>query len=171
MIRFTENAVTRIRRASQNVAFAALALSLTTPAAGARDNWALDPATKCRFVTPKSLGASNVHWIGACPDGKASGLGLLLRRGAAKAGPAFYGALRDGVPWIGVVEDNGFRAGRVVAGEIGSGEVAPQERMDAFTTAAKAARAVSAHYAGHRNSASAQYYVEVAKRLEMQIDI
>ena len=118
-----------------------------------------------------SLGGSNVHWTGDCPDGKASGLGLLLRRGAAKAGPAFYGELRDGVPWIGVVEDNGYRAGRFADGEIGSGEVAPQERMDAFTTAAKAARAVSAHYAAQGNAASAQYYAEVAKRLDTQIDI
>lgn len=152
----------------------ALAL-LGTPAAGQSGGgfaWSQDPATRCQFVAPASLTPGPTTWSGACPGGKASGLGMLRRRDGARAGFAFYGELREGVPRIGVVDfGGGYQAGMFENGDIGlAAEIAPQVRIDAFLAAARAARAVSARYSAEGNAASARHYEAVAKTLEQQIE-
>jgi hypothetical protein len=133
--------------------------------------WLQDPATGCHFVTPASLDAAPTYWTGACPAGKATGLGMLRTRVGTITGHAFYGELREGVPVIGAVDlDGGFRVGRFVAGDIGTRDTEWQERHDGFETALRAARAVSAHYAGQKNAASARHYSTVAKKLENQLE-
>ncbi|BEP45766.1 MULTISPECIES: hypothetical protein [Variovorax] len=133
--------------------------------------WSQDPATGCRFVAPSSLGTAPTYWIGACSGGKAAGLGMLRTRVGTTAGHAFYGELREGVPVIGTVDlDGGFQVGRFVRGDIGTRDTEWQERHDGFETALRAARAVSAHYAGQKNAASARHYSGVAKKLETQLE-
>jgi hypothetical protein len=155
--------------------FAALALfAMAAVATQAHaDNWSQDPTTKCRFVAPSSLGVGPVSWVGACPGGQASGVGMLRRRDGAQAGHAFYGELRKGVPYIGLVEvDGGYQIGHFADGDIGMGEADRsmefKDRDAAFDTAIRAARAVSAHYAAQNNTESARYYEAVAKKLEDQ---
>ncbi|WP_295984130.1 hypothetical protein [uncultured Variovorax sp.] len=133
--------------------------------------WSQDPATGCRFVAPSSLGTAPVHWTGTCSAGKATGLGMLRARAGSTAGAAFYGELREGVPVIGTVDlDGGFQVGRFVQGDIGTRDTDWQDRHDGFETAMRAARAVSAHYAGQKNAASARHYGGVAKKLETQLE-
>ncbi|MDP9606213.1 hypothetical protein ABL840_19025 [Variovorax sp. NFACC27] len=152
----------------------ALALSLAPMLAAGQDpdmRWSQDPATGCRFVAPASLGAAPTYWSGSCQSGKASGIGMLRTRVGANAGYAFYGELRDGMPVIGAVDlEGGFRVGRFVAGDIGTRDTEWQERHDGFEAALRAARAVSAHYAGQKNTASARHYSAVAKKLETQLE-
>ncbi|MET0246678.1 MAG: hypothetical protein ABW182_08030 [Sphingomonas sp.] len=152
---------------------AALALLASPSLAGqpAGQSWSQDPGSKCRFVAPASLTAGPTYWTGACPGGKASGIGMLRRRDGGKSGPAFYGELADGVPKIGVVDlDGQYRVGRFVDGDIGGKELEANERLTAFRTAARAARAVSARFAAQKNSASARLYADVARTLDMQIE-
>lgn len=133
--------------------------------------WSQDPATGCRFVVPASLGTAPTYWTGTCSAGKAAGLGMLRTRVGAIAGHAFYGELREGIPVIGTVDlDGGFQVGRFVNGDIGTRDTEWQERHDGFETALRAARAVSAHYAGQKNAASARHYSTVAKKLETQLE-
>ncbi|WP_432725863.1 hypothetical protein [Variovorax sp. W6] len=152
----------------------AIVLSSAPVLVAAQDSslkWSQDPATGCRFVAPASLETAPTYWTGACPAGKASGVGMLRARVGANAGYAFYGELRDGIPVIGAVDlEGGFRVGRFVAGDIGARDTEWQERHDGFETALRAARAVSAHYAGQKNAASARYYTSIAKKLETQLE-
>lgn len=147
----------------------------TGPDTGAR--WSKDPASGCQFVAPVSLPGDATSWIGACTAGKASGLGMLRARVDGQAGPAFYGELRDGVPVNGVVDarvgdEGGYRAGRFVDGDIGAAPAAGQawqDGHDGFEVAVRAARAVSEHYAGADNAASARHYRAVADALDSQL--
>ncbi|MDR6815317.1 hypothetical protein J2X76_000471 [Neorhizobium sp. 2083] len=133
--------------------------------------WSKDPTSHCEFVAPLSLTAGPTYWTGACPGNKASGPGMLRRRDGDRAGPAFYGEMRAGVPVIGVIDDEGYRVGRFKAGDIGGdAELDPQVRLDAFRAAAKAAREVSGRYAGQGNAASSRHYETIAKQLDMQIE-
>ncbi|MGU3493474.1 hypothetical protein ACLBXM_05470 [Xanthobacteraceae bacterium A53D] len=154
------------------IAAPAFALSLPALAQHSSADWTQDPSSGCRFLAPISLTAGPTHWVGTCTDGKASGPGMLRRRDGGKAGFAFYGTLKDGVPVIGVVDlDGGYLAGRFAEGDIGRAkEIPPQERLDAFEAALNAAQAVSASYKAQNNAASARHYEQVAKTLEMQIE-
>jgi hypothetical protein len=138
-------------------------------AAGA--TWSRDPASHCEFVSPISLTVGPTYWTGACAGNKASGLGMLRRRDGNQAGPAFYGEMQNGVPVIGVIDNEGYRIGRISNGDIGgNAELEPQDRLDAFRAAANAARAVGAHYAKEGNTASSRHYEEIAQQLDMQIE-
>ncbi|MBB4293219.1 hypothetical protein GGE16_005304 [Rhizobium leguminosarum] len=134
--------------------------------------WTQDPGSHCTFVAPVSLTSGPTFWIGACVDGKASGEGMLRRRDGDKAGAAFFGRMKDGVPEIGVVDlSEGYRAGSFSDGDIGGQtESDPQNRIDAFRIAAEAARLVGAKYAAEKNAGSARLYEELAKTLELQTD-
>ncbi|WP_245442192.1 hypothetical protein [Rhizobium chutanense] len=134
--------------------------------------WTQDPSSHCKFVAPASLSSGPTFWIGACVDGKASGEGMLRRRDGDKAGAAFFGRMKDGLPEIGVVDlTEGYRAGSFSDGDIGGqAESDPQDQIDAFRIAARAARSVSAQYAAEKNSGSARLYEELAKTLEQQTD-
>jgi hypothetical protein len=153
---------------------AAIAMLSCTAAASAEQvalAWLQDPASKCRFVAPRSLTAGPAFWTGACPGGKASGLGMLRRRDAGVAGAAFYGDMRDGVPVIGAINvDGGYVVGKFTEGDLVQGNDEPQVRIDAFNVAAKAARAVSARFQAQKNSRSARYYAQVAQQLDQQIE-
>lgn len=143
-----------------------------TAAAQADLHWSQDPASHCSFVAPASLTTGPTFWIGACVDGKASGEGMLRRRDGDKAGAAFFGRMKDGVPQIGVVDlTDGYRAGSFSDGDIGGqADPDPQDRIDAFRIAAEAARMVGAKYAAEKNAGSARHYEELAKTLEQQND-
>jgi hypothetical protein len=137
--------------------------------------WSQDPSTKCRFVMPRSLPSGPTYWTGACPGGKASGLGMLRRRDGGQSGEVFFGELRDGVPTLGVIDtsrgnEGGYIAGRFLDGDLGQGEVKWQDRADAFNVAASAARAVSSRFRAQKNPASARFYERQAKLLESQIE-
>lgn len=133
--------------------------------------WSKDPASHCEFVSPASLTSGPTYWTGACPDNKASGPGMLRRRDGDRAGPAFYGDMRAGVPVIGVIDDEGYRVGRFKDGDIGGdAELEPQVRLDAFRAAAKAAREVAGLYAKQGNAASSRHYETVAQQLDEQIE-
>ncbi|MBB3523737.1 hypothetical protein FHX03_003087 [Rhizobium sp. BK456] len=101
-----------------------------------------------------------------------------IRRGDAappdgeRAGPAFFGRMKEGVPEIGVVDlADGFRAGSFSGDDIGGqAESDPQDRINAFRIAAEAARQVSAQYVAEKNPGSARHYEELAKTLELQTD-
>jgi len=156
------------------LAFAASLWSAPSPQAQEGSgslSWSKDPTSHCEFVAPLSLTAGPTYWTGACPGNKASGPGMLRRRDGDRAGPAFYGEMRAGVPVIGVIDDEGYRVGRFKAGDIGGdAELDPQVRLDAFRAAAKAAREVSGRYAGQGNTASSRHYETIAKQLDMQIE-
>lgn len=143
---------------------------VTPPAATSRA-WAQDPSTGCRFMAPKSLTAGPTFWIGTCKDGLATGLGMLRRRDGAAPGPAFYGEMQAGVPKIGAIDfDGGYQVGPFRDGDIGQGEIEPNDRITGFTVASKAALAVSASYKAQNNAASARHYEGVAKTLALQAD-
>lgn len=149
--------------------FASLALHASAQSA---PDWVKDPSRDCRFVLPASLKGASTYWIGACPGGKAAGLGMLRNRDGAKAGNAFYGEMREGVPVMGAIDfdGSGYRVGRFVEGDLGSREGSWQERHNGFEAALRAARAVSAHYAENKNPASARYYAKIAKQIDTQLD-
>lgn len=133
--------------------------------------WSQDPGSKCRFVAPKSLTAGPTNWIGECPGGKASGLGVLVRRDAGTATATFYGELRDGVPVIGAINvDGGYVVGKFTGDDLVQGDLEPQVRIDSFTVAAKAARAASARFQAQKNAASARFYADAAKQLDQQVE-
>ena len=133
--------------------------------------WTGDPASHCEFVSPLSLTVGPTYWTGACPGNKASGLGMLRRRDGDRAGPAFYGQMRAGVPVIGVIDDEGYRVGAFSNGDIGGDtQQEPQVGLDAFRLAAEAAREVAGRYARDGNAASARHYEAVAKQLEDQVE-
>lgn len=154
------------------LAFTAMAASPDTPEAG----WLKDPASGCQFRAPRSLPSGPTYWIGACPGGKADGLGVLRRRDGADAGEVFYGELKDGVPAIGVIDtargnQGGLIAGRWKDGDLTTGEDSVwQDNTDAFTAASKAAQAASAVFKAQNNEASARYYAQQAKMLDEQMD-
>jgi hypothetical protein len=133
--------------------------------------WSQDPASKCRFVAPRSLTARPTYWTGACPGGKATGLGMLRRRDAGRTGAAFYGEVRNGVPVIGAISvDGGYVVGKFVGGDLVQGDLEPQVRIDSFIAAAKGARAVSARFKAQKNAASARFYAQVARQLDEQVE-
>ncbi|HEY4202819.1 MAG TPA: hypothetical protein VGM83_19890 [Devosiaceae bacterium] len=147
-----------------------MALAIGAPAGNAK--WTEDPASRCRFVAPKSLTAGPTFWVGDCPNGKASGLGMLRRRDGDHVGPAFYGKMQEGVPQLGVIDDDeGYRVGAFHDGDIGTDrELEPQVRLDAFRVATDAARQVSATYRAENNPASGKFYEDVATMLDQQIE-
>ncbi|NZD63664.1 hypothetical protein HX900_21595 [Rhizobium sp. WYCCWR 11290] len=149
-----------------------LYLNGTGGAAPADLHWSEDPGSHCEFIAPASLTSGPTFWIGACIDGKASGEGMLRRRDGDRAGPAFFGRMKDGIPEIGVIDlAEGYRAGSFSDGDIGGGaEPDQQKRIDAFRIAAEAARSISVKYAGENNAGSAHLYEELAKTLELQTD-
>lgn len=128
-------------------------------------------AQSCDFVAPDEWSsATSIRWFGPCAGKTADGLGVLRSYFNGKAGPAFFGRMSGGAPAFGVVEsDAGFAAGRFVGGEV----VATDNRqtiIDAFATAAKAARAVSARFRAENNAGSAKFYADKADQLESQMD-
>ncbi|QEI09030.1 hypothetical protein FXN63_00055 [Pigmentiphaga aceris] len=154
------------------VTLAASVLLLASATAYAADLiWSKDAAGKCSFVAPASLTDAPKQWIGSCQGGKANGIGMLRARMGDQAGPAFYGEMREGVPVKGVVDlDGGYRVGLFSGREIGEGDLQWQDRLDSFNLAVRAATMVSQHYAGQKNTASANYYRDVAKQLEAQVE-
>ncbi|OWV97205.1 hypothetical protein [Rhizobium sp. R693] len=141
--------------------------------AGLKDHhWSEDPTSRCQFVAPASLTVGPAFWTGACVNGKASGTGMLRRGDGNRAGPAFFGQMKDGLPELGVIDlADGYRAGRFSGDDIASpAELEPQVRIDAFRIAAEAARQVSARYAAKNNAASAKLYDGIARTLELQIE-
>ncbi|MFS8147354.1 hypothetical protein [Rhizobium sp. R635] len=155
------------------VALVAMVCAHAPAGAAAADlQWTQDPGSHCKFVAPASLTSGPTFWIGACVEGKASGEGMLRRRDGDKAGAAFFGRMKDGIPEIGVVDlTDGYRAGNFSDGDIGGQtESDPQNRIDAFRIAAEAARLISAKYAAEKNAGSARHYEELAKTLEQQTD-
>ncbi|GEM_PF-975973 len=133
--------------------------------------WSQDPGSKCSFVAPKSLTAGPTNWIGECPGGKASGLGVLVRRDGGKATATFYGELRAGVPVIGAINvDGGYVVGKFTGDDLVQDGLEPQVRIDSFNVAAKAARAASARFQAQKNAASARFYADAAKQLDLQVE-
>jgi len=148
---------------------------LAMPALGdevRRPVWSADPATGCRFELPRTLAGGNVFWMGDCPRGRASGLGMLRRRDGNTAGAAFFGELKSGVPTIGVIQvEGGYEVGRYRDGDLTSArsrELDFPERLDAFRTAAQAARAVAAKFVVIGNERSAAFYANIARQLDEQ---
>lgn len=154
------------------LAFTSTVASQEMPDAG----WAKDPASGCSFKAPRSLPSGPTYWIGDCTGGKATGLGVLRRRDGTVAGEAFYGELKNGVPVIGVIDtrrddQGGFVLGRWKDGDLVSNDDNPwQDRADAFTTAASAARAASAVFRSQKNEVSASFYAQQAEMLAEQLD-
>lgn len=154
------------------LAFTANAANPGAPKVG----WSKDPASGCQFLSPRSLPAGPTYWIGACPGGKADGLGVLRRRDGADAGEVFYGELKDGVPVIGVIDTARGNQGGLIAGRWKDGDLATnednawQDNADAFTAASRAAQAASAVFKAQKNEASARYYAQQAKMLDEQMD-
>lgn len=154
------------------LAFSSAVAAQDAPGSG----WSKDPASGCRFVAPRSLPPGPTYWIGDCAGGKASGLGVLRRRDGAVAGEAFYGQLKDGVPVVGVIDtrrgnEGGYVVGRWKDGDLVINEDGPwQDRADAFTAAASAARAASAAFKAQKNEASARFYAKQAEILDEQLD-
>jgi hypothetical protein len=136
--------------------------------------WSTDPSTQCKFVAPESLGEGAKFWTGPCSTVTrvATGVGMIAARNGSKAGPAFFGEVRAGVPIIGVVDDgNGYRAGLFDGNEIGAAKEAERVDVDdSFEVAARAAKMVSAQYAKEKNAASAKHYQAVAKQLDSQLN-
>lgn len=136
--------------------------------------WSTDPSTQCRFVAPDSLGDGPKYWTGFCSNvtSVATGVGMIVARNENKAGPAFFGELRAGVPIIGVVDDGGgYSAGLFDGSEIGASKEAERVDIDdSFEVAARAAKMVSEHYAQQKNTGSARHYQAVAKQLASQLE-
>ncbi|MQB46374.1 hypothetical protein DXT94_31140 [Rhizobium sp. ICMP 5592] len=127
--------------------------------------------TRCKFAAPASLTNGPTFWTGTCVDGKATGTGMLRRRDGNRAGPAFFGQMKDGLPQIGVVDlGDGYQVVTSSDNDADRTEIEPQARIDAFRTAAGAARQVGAKYAAEKNTAASQHYDAIAKTLELQVE-
>ncbi|MDH7801881.1 hypothetical protein [Rhizobium sp. AN73] len=151
---------------------ALMTVSVPPAFAGSVDHhWSEDPMTHCKFTAPASLTNGPTFWTGTCVDGKATGTGMLRRRDGNRAGPAFFGQMKHGLPQIGVVDlGDGYQVVAFSDDGVDRTELEPQARIDAFRIAVEAARQVSAKYATEKNTVSSQHYDAIAKTLELQIE-
>lgn len=131
-------------------------------------------AAACTAAAPVDLGSAQAKWLGACPGGRAEGLGVL--RANAAAGPRlFFGRMKAGRPETGVVAT-------------ASGDFIPAWRYDralyrvedpsgdrgssvaTFDVAAAAARVAAKRLRAAGNKASAAYYATRARDLERALE-
>lgn len=131
-------------------------------------------AAVCAAAAPADLGPGTATWLGACPKGRADGLGVLRARRQTGT-QFFYGRMKAGRPATGVVTT-------------AKGDLIPAWRFDralkpvddasgdrsssvaTFDTAAAGARAASARLRVAGNRASARFYAQKARDLELQLD-
>lgn len=151
-------------------ATAALALGAWCPVIGATPK-----AVSCQvkapilayFKTPRPW-----RWLGACPNGRAEGLGVLRMGPDEGEFASFYGRMHAGRPVAGLLDMGGSAA---VASAFTPAGVAiqpddyrpqdPQEQHRVFVLASRAALATSRWFAARGNRASAQWYRERARDL------
>jgi hypothetical protein len=127
--------------------------------------------TGCAFEEPQFFGMLPAKWEGDCKDGKAHGRGVLRSYDGKKVVATFYGAMEQGNPKLGVVEDrDGLVIGRFAPGgkPIESDEF--KDRLDGVNEAVAAAKQTSESYQRAGNAASAAFYAKKAEMLDKQIE-
>jgi hypothetical protein len=130
-----------------------------------------DARSGCRFETPVSWDFTVFRWSGGCSaDGIADGYGVLRAYSNSKVVESYFGELRRGRLYVGVIETpSGYVAGKFVDGK----PLGNQDRNDliaAFNIAAKAARQMSEVFRRKGDKAAFHYYSEKARILQEQMD-
>lgn len=147
----------------------ALSLMLTNSLA-AETLESRDRQTGCRLSVPKPWQGLTIHWSGACPQGRASGIGVLRAYDGPRLRAAFYGELANGTWSFGVLDNQGsYAAGHFRNTEAISG-ADRNVLIDAFDVASGAARALADDFAAKGNAASAEHYRRKAKALAEVLD-
>ncbi len=137
---------------------------------GAAATLTLDKSSGCRLFLPHTWAGSSPRWTGQCTNGTAEGLGVIVRYLDGKAQESYFGEIEHGLMTRGVIETpDGYRSMRFIAGEPGPPD-GRQQIIENFRIAARAAQAVSDHFKGEGNSASAAYYAAAAERFANQMD-
>jgi hypothetical protein len=159
-------AVNVIRAIGLLVAPVALALGGTCPAPAAAPK-----AATCQvaglivdhFPTPRPW-----RWLGACPNGRAEGLGALRMGTEEEAQTFFFGRMHGGRPVAGYLQE-GARI-RLAHGFTPAGVPIPpdssyniDQRHAAFVLGSRAALATSRWFAACGNRASARWYRQRAR--------
>ncbi len=147
------------------MAFACAAVSAGTTAAA-------PSSSSCTITVPAEIKGGQARWLGGCVSGRAAGVGVL--RVADGSGFAFFfGRVVAGRPTTGLVmhasgdymEIRGIdRAGRVL---IADGEHIPEQDR-AWADADVGARLVARGFAKSGNTASSNFYMRWAHRIETQ---
>jgi hypothetical protein len=122
----------------------------------------------CRVQPVADFGNAPAQWLGACPAGRADGLGV-IRSGRAEPYKFFSGEVRAGRPVRGllITEDGWFAAASFDADgrrrDITSGD--PNAYHALYVLAARSASASAQRFAAAGNRASATYYQRLAKKI------
>lgn len=136
----------------------------------AADLQAQDKATGCRVLLRPDWRGLAPRWSGPCPDGSATGLGVLRLYDPVGMRSTYYGEMDRGTLSLGVIDaGNGYIAGRFVNGT----PVPVEDRnvvITAFQRASEAARAMSEMFRQQKNAGSASFYAGKAERLANQMD-
>jgi hypothetical protein len=123
----------------------------------------------CTFVDPQFFGLLPAKWEGPCQDGKAHGRGILRSYDGKKVAATFFGAMEQGNPKVGVVEDrDGLLIGRFAPGGTAIANDEFKDRLDGVNEAVAAAKQASEAFQKAGNNASAALYAKKAKMLDMQ---
>jgi len=127
--------------------------------------------TACVFTVPEGWSEGTVRWDGECRAGHADGLGVLKEWSGKSAKRFFFGQIKDGELYIGVIDQSD---GNYLAGRFDHGRLVPTEDrqafIDAFNKAATAAREAAARFEKNGNKGSARFYLDKAKALSEQMD-
>jgi hypothetical protein len=126
------------------------------------------PATgTCRAEAPAAL-TGPAHWLGACPNGAAEGLGV-IRVGTAEPYQFFLGEMHAGLPVRGMLKQTDgwgmaahFDAARAV---VSPRSWDPRDSHAMYLLAARAARTAARRFATMGNRGSAAYYQKLAQEV------
>ena len=125
-------------------------------------------APVCQVRAPAEFGAAPSQWLGACPAGRASGLGV-IRSGKSEPYKFFAGEAQAGRPSKGllITPDGWFAAAAFESDgkrrDITSGD--PNAYHALYVLASRAAAATAQRFKVAGNTASAAYYARLSKRI------
>lgn len=133
-------------------------------------------APNCKVERPKAWGEGGRYaWLGACVNGRATGLGVLRNTLPDATTELFLGRVTAGALTSGALKSSsGYTVGAWRNGEVINDATDDGMQRNAvnegFKAAASAAKATSARMQTQRNSKSAAYYQSLARQIEQQME-
>jgi hypothetical protein len=119
-----------------------------------------ESAAACHFLRPRDLATGATVWIGACPNGRADGAGVLrvTRRGEEQH--FFFGTMAAGQPTRGLItqDDNDDVVGYRFAGTRAIEPTSRAQIAEIYQAASEGAAAAANYFRERGNAASAKYY-------------
>ncbi len=133
-------------------------------------------APNCKVERPTAWGeGGRFAWIGACANGRATGLGVLRNTLPDATTELFLGKVNAGALTSGALKtSSGYTVGAWRNGEVMNNANDDGMQRDAinegFKAAASAAKATSARMRTQLNTKSAAYYQSLARQIEQQME-